>query len=225
MEKPKRKYTITKKVRKVTDGKLRNKERTKQKWILAVGEVLKEKGYAGLTVKNVVEKAQMDRRLISLYFESFDNLIDAYLNSVDYWTNRVVPKFNHIIEQSDTFGKEEITKILYTLFDEINTSDDLLKILNWEVSEYHDRLRELADNREKMSSPILKLTDNDFKDSAINLRAIVALLISGIYYLTMHAKVNGSTFCEIDINQPKGKKAIKEALAQVIELVYKEVKK
>ncbi len=225
MENIKRKYTVTKTERKVVDGDLRNKERTKQKWIDAVGAVLREKGYAGLTVKNIVEKAQMDRRLIALYFGDVNILIEEYLNSADYWMSRVAPKFNSIIEQSDTFGKEEITAILHTLFDEVNTSDDLLKILNWEVGEYHDRLRELADNREKMSKPMFKLTDDDFKDTAINLRAVVALLISGIYYLTMHAKVNGSTFCEIDINKPKGKKAIKEALAKVMELVYRESKK
>lgn len=221
----KRKYTLSNKERKVVDGDLRNKERTKQKWIDAVGAVLREKGYAGLSAKNIVEKAAMDRRLIALYFGDVDNLIDEYLNSVDYWMSRVAPKFNIIIEQSDTFGKDEITAILHTLFDEVNTSDELLKILNWEVGEYHIRLRELADNREKMSKPMFKMTDDDFKDTSINLRAITALLISGIYYLTMHAKVNGSTFCEIDINKPKGKKAIKEALAKVIDLAYAEAQK
>lgn len=124
----KRKYTVKTKTRKVVDGDLRNKERTKQKWIDAVGAVLSEKGYAGLSVKNIVEKAQMDRRLIALYFGNVDNLIDEYLNSVDYWMSRVAPKFNIIIEQSDIFGKDEITAILHTLFDEVNTSDDLLKI-------------------------------------------------------------------------------------------------
>lgn len=106
MENTKRKYTVTKTERKVVDGDLRNKERTKQKWIDAVGTVLREKGYAGLTVKDIVEKAQMDRRLIALYFGDANILIEKYLNSADYWMSRVAPKFNSIIEQSDTFGKE-----------------------------------------------------------------------------------------------------------------------
>lgn len=220
-----KKHTPTPKKRKVVDGALRNKERTKQRWIAAVGDVLREKGYAGLSIKNIVEKAGMDRRLIALYFGDVNNLIDEYLNSVDYWMSRVAPKFNAIIEQADTIGKDEITDILHTLFDEVYTSDDLRKILNWEVGEYHIRLRELADNREKMSKPIFKMSDADFKDSDINIRAILALMISGIYYLTMHAKVNGSTFCEIDINKPKGKKAIKEALAKVIDMAYTEAKR
>lgn len=220
MPQSKRKYIRKTKERKIVNGDLRNKERTRKKWIEAVGAVLREKGYVGLTVKNIVEKAGMDRRLINLYFGDVNNLINEYLDHTDYWISNIAPKFKNIVENSQEFGKVEIITILHTLFDEVNKSEDLLKILNWEIGEYNERLRVLANNREEMSKPIFKMTDSDFNGSSINLRAITALLISGIYYLNMHSKVNGSTFCEIDIKKPKGKKAIKDALSTVIELVY-----
>jgi len=207
--------------RKVTDGVIRNKERTRQKMIDAVGEVLKEKGYAGLSINNIVNKAKVDRRLINLYFGDVNTLIEEYLNSRDYWMSKVAPKLQAIMDQSEGFGQNEIISILHTMYDEVSVSPDLQKILNWEISEYQVKLRELADNREALGKEVFKITDKDFKDTTINLRAILALQIAGIYYLILHAKSNGSTFCEIDINTAQGEKAIKEALATVIGLVYK----
>lgn len=208
--------------RKVTDGALRNKARTKLKMIDAVGEVLKEKGYAGLTINNIVTKAKVDRKLVAFYFGDVNNLIEEYLNRRDYWMRKVVPKFKKIVDQSGTVAQKEITAILHTLYDEVSDSVDLQKILTWEISEYQERLRALADNREELGKKMFKATDQDFEGSDINLRAVLALQIAGIYYLILHGNVNGSTFCEIDINTAEGKKSIKEAVTTVISLVYKE---
>lgn len=211
-----------KKARKITDGALRNKERTRQKMIDAVGEVLKEKGYAGLSINNIIDKANVDRRLINLYFGDVNNLIEAYLNSKDYWMTKVAPKVQTIMDQSVGFGQNEITSILHTTFNEVNASPDLQKILTWEISEYQKQLRELVDRREALGSKVFKATDKEFQGTNINLRAVLALQIAGIYYLNLHAKTTGSTFCEIDINQPEGELAIKEALSSIVNLVYKE---
>ncbi|RQO30986.1 TetR/AcrR family transcriptional regulator [Taibaiella sp. KBW10] len=213
------------KVRKVTDGAIRNKARTKKKLLDAVGEVLRTKGYTGLSIRNIVETAGVDRRLIYLYFGGVDELIEAYLNEKDYWMSQISPKTEAIVAKAEQFGQKEITAILHTMYEEVSKSADLQKILCWEISEPQARLRELADNREELGKQLFKLTDSDFSGTDVNLRAVLALQIAGIYYLILHAQSNGSTFCEIDINTPKGKKAIKLALEKVMELVYKEAKK
>lgn len=208
------------KVRKITDGAIRNKARTKRKLLDAVGEVLRTKGYTGLSIRNIIETAGVDRRLIYLYFGGVNELIEAYLNEKDYWMSQISPKTEAIVAKASEFGQKEITAILHTMYDEVWKSADLQKILNWETSEPQPRLRELADNREELGKQLFKLTDADFAGTDVNLRAVLALQIAGIYYLILHAKSNGSTFCEIDINTPKGKKAIKTALDKVVELVY-----
>ncbi|WP_129021505.1 TetR/AcrR family transcriptional regulator [Edaphocola aurantiacus] len=210
------------KARKVTDGAIRNKARTKRKLLDAVGEVLRTKGYTGLTIRNIIETAGVDRRLIYLYFGGVDQLIETYLNEKDYWMSQISPKTQAIMEAADNFGQNEITAILHTMFDEVFQSADLQKILNWEISEFQPRLRELADNREELGKHLFKLTDANFAKTDINLRAMMAVQIAGIYYLILHALSNGSTFCEIDLNAPKGRKAIKTALSKMMELIYKE---
>lgn len=208
---------------KTTAGTTRNRERTKQRMIDAVGEVLKEKGYAGLTINNIVKKANVDRKLIAHYFGNVNSLIDEYLYQRDYWMTKVAPKLSSIVSEAGTFGKQEAISILHTLYDEVRLSPDFQRILSWEVSEYQDNLRALSESREALGRELFKLTDKDFNKTDINFRAIIALQIAGIYYLIMHAKVNGSTFCEIDINTKTGSDAIKEALVKVVGLVYKEV--
>lgn len=208
------------KLRKVTDGALRNKERTKQKWINAVGQVLREKGHGGLTIKNITEQAGLDRRLITLYFGDVNQLINEYLNTQDYWMSQVAPKFAAILEGAEHIGPDTLISILHTLLDTLDGSDDLQKILAWEVSTVQPVLRELADARELMSAPMFELLDTVYPNTSINLRGIIALQIAGIYYLVLHGKNNGSTFCEIDITTPEGKVAIKAALAQIVKMMY-----
>lgn len=219
-----KKKVDTKPTRKVTDGAIRNKERTMQKMIHAVGEVLKEKGYSGLTAKNIINKAEVDRKLIADYFGNLDNLIEAYITGNDYWMAKVAPKLHTIVSRSERFASDEITSILHLMFDEVNTSADLRSILIWEISEYQEKLRQLADNREALGTALFQITDKDFAGTDINQRAMLAIQIAGIYYLILHAKACGSTFCEIDISTLEGENAIKKALEKLVTLMYNSAK-
>lgn len=209
-----------KKGRKVVEGSVRSKERTKQKLIDAVGEVLKEKGYSGLTVNNIVQKAQVDRRLISFYFGNLDNLLEEYLNSRDYWMTKVAPMMAEIAQKSGEFGVNELVDALHVLYDSIDTSPELQKILAWQVSEEHPKLKELAERRDLLSASFFAPADRQFEGTGINLRATVALLIAGVYFINLHAKMNKAPFCEIQVDTEDGKAQIKQALSTIIALVY-----
>ena len=220
-----KKLSEEKKPRKVVEGSVRSKERTKQKLIDAVGEVLKEKGYSALTINNIAQKAKVDRRLISLYFGSLDNLLEEYLNSRDYWMTKVAPMMAGIVEQSGEFGVKELIDALNVLYDSLGSSAELQKMLVWQVSEDHPKLRELAERRDKLSAPFFEPADKKFEGSGINLRAIVALQIAGIYFISLHAKMNKAPFCEIQVETEDGKAQIKQALETIMGLVYEKAKK
>jgi len=53
--------------RKITDGPLRSKERTKDNLVVAVGKILKEDGFSGINVAKVAVLAKVDRILIYDY--------------------------------------------------------------------------------------------------------------------------------------------------------------
>ncbi|MCZ4243528.1 TetR/AcrR family transcriptional regulator [Pedobacter punctiformis] len=207
--------------RKITDGPLRNKDRTKKKLIDSVGSILKKEGFAGLNISKIAAKANLDRKLIYDYFGGVEGLIKEYLNTKDYWkisSNDV----EDIIENGKLdFGKEFSKSFLEKQFDDLMENAEMRRIITWELSENSKPLKELVLNREQLGERILsQVTDEYFKDKDKNFRAIEAILVSSVYFLTLQAHMNGSTFCGIDIKQKEGQAEIKKALKQIIDWAY-----
>ena len=74
-------------------------------------------------------------------------------------------------------------------------------------------LRTIADKQEEETGEeILSVIAPDFENVDVDIREGLALLVGGIYYLTLHAKGNGSTFCGIDLNEEQGKQRIGDAV-------------
>ena len=51
-------------------------------------------------------------------------------------------------------------------------------------------------------------------------RSIMAIMVSGLYYLNMFASLNGSVFCGIDVNTPEGRANIKKAISFMVDQTY-----
>ena len=60
----------------------------------------------------------------------------------------------------------------------------------------------------------------NFEKAPVDLRARLALMIGGIYYLSLHAKANGSTFCGIDLNESEGQERIENEIRNIIFEAY-----
>ena len=60
----------------------------------------------------------------------------------------------------------------------------------------------------------------DFENTDVDLRARLALVLGGIYYLSLHSKSNGSLVCGIDINEEEGRARIEDAIRTIIFEAY-----
>ncbi|HVW99769.1 MAG TPA: TetR/AcrR family transcriptional regulator [Candidatus Babeliaceae bacterium] len=211
------------KTRKTPQGPVRNKERTKQNLLRAVGKILAKEGYTGLTALKIASTAKVDRKLIYLYFGSLEKLIERYFDENDFWE----PSYNQYIASLLTSQKapseQDILAILKGQLNNTMNNKAFQKSILWEISEKNKVTRKVSDKREELGRELFERTDKLFKGSKVDLRATVALQIAGIYYLSLHAEVNGSTFCGIDINQPKGKRRIEKALQQILRDTYAKV--
>jgi len=84
----------------------------------------------------------------------------------------------------------------------------------------------LDDEREANGEILFKaITNPYFGSDSENFRATMAILISEIYYLNMYTTTSNSTFCGIDAAVPEGQTQIKNALNNVIEMLYKQQQK
>ncbi len=207
--------------RKVTDGPVRNKERTKAKLIDALGNTLKKNGFSGLSVSGVANEAKVDRRLIYDYFGDLDGLVKEYLNSKDYWKIQPEHVAGIIQMAKEDAGKGLAYGVLEDQFNSLIGNEEMRRIITWGLSDKSPVLKEVDQKRESTGEEILQAVfDPHFKDGSKNFRAMYALLMGGIYYLTLHAKMQESTFCGIDVQQPEGQDQIKQALKQMIEMIY-----
>jgi len=207
--------------RKVTDGPVRNKERTKGNLITALGEILKRDGFSGLSISRVADEAKVDRRLIYDYFGGLEGLVKEYLNRNDYW-NIHPDEISDIVESSKAdAGKLLAYSVLENQFDSLIGSEEMRRIITWGLSEKLPVLKELDLKRENIGDQLLsEIFDGAFTDSDKNFRAMYAILMGGVYYLTLHSKMQENTFCGIDLEQLSGREEIKKALKQLIDLAY-----
>ncbi|MCT2561776.1 TetR/AcrR family transcriptional regulator [Chryseobacterium herbae] len=208
------------KSRKITSGPLREKARTMKRLIAAVGKVLQKYSYPGLTVINIAKEAGLNRKLIYTYFGSLDNLIETYISEKDFWKSGAKKMIEGLVQDPDNLGSSEMNALLQAQFDTLLKDKALQKIMHWGLGEKNKLLRKISDQREEIGEAVLTILDKDFENSKIDIRALLALQLAGIYCLSLHANSYGSTFCGIDINDVKGKERISKAIQDTIEAAY-----
>ena len=210
--------------RKVVDGPIRNKEKTKQKLLNAVGKILATKGYSELKVSKIATVAGLDKKLIYSYFGSTDKLIDEYIKSQDFWAN--VDDQEIMTSGFSDGGQEITTNMILKQYETLAKNKEYQKVILWGISETRPSLRKLADDREAVGNPLLdQVIDPLFKEQSKEYRAILAMLVAGSYYLNLHFTVNGSTFCGLDFNKEEDAKILKDAIATIINDQYKKLEK
>lgn len=201
---------------------VRNKEKSKQRLLAAVGKILKAKGFAALKVNDIAAVAGLDKKLIYNYFGGTDGLIDEYIRSLDFWSN--VSEDDAPGDFSD--GGQDFTRnMIQNQYDYVAQNKELQKILLWGITEQRKSLKKIADEREANGEVLMaNITDPFFGEQSEEFRAAMAILISGAYYLNMYT-TNAKTFCGIDLTQPKGREQIKNALGMMVDLVYERKRK
>ncbi|MDR6157549.1 MULTISPECIES: TetR/AcrR family transcriptional regulator [Chryseobacterium] len=206
--------------RKVVQGPIRDKEKTKQKLLGAVGKILRTKGYSGLKVSKIAAVAGFDKKLIYEYFGSTEKLIDEYIRSQDYWSK--MNQDNIEVDISD--GGRELSKMaILNQYEHIKKNKELQKIILWGLSESKPILKKIADEREDMGEMLFKnIVDPYFMEKSTRYRAIAALLVSGAYYLNLYTAHNASVFCGIDLKSEEGRKEIEKAITEIIDFAYDE---
>ncbi|KAA5537822.1 TetR/AcrR family transcriptional regulator [Paenimyroides baculatum] len=204
--------------RKPAGGAIRNTERSKEKFLSAVGKILKTKGYAGLKINDIAKVAGVDKKMIYTYFGGLDGLIDEYIRTQDFWSNVHADMAS---EPIDDGGKAFTKEVFLSQFDYLSKNKEVQKVLLWRLSEERKSLRKLTDEQEENGEVLFsQITDPHFGKHAEKFRAVSAVLVAGMYYLNMYAEHNGSIFSGIDLKTDDGRKAIKDAVSFLIDKTY-----
>jgi len=122
----------------------KDKEKTKQRLIEAVGNLLRTKGFQQVKVNEVAAEARVSKILIYRYFENLDGLIDAYIRQKDFW-------ISYRLKEDTQENTQEKIKQMYR--DQINSMrrDQAYRELH---------LKELADKK-PLSEEVEKIRENN----------------------------------------------------------------
>lgn len=206
--------------RKRYQGAQNDKERSMQSLIDAVGVVIETKGYTGLTATNIAKVAGLSRRLITVHFHSVEELIETYVRRKDYWVAASGDAAKMISETGDNNTKPILECLLTSQLDYFYNNQEMQKIVLWQISESTKIMKEICEERELLSQVFFALSDKEFKNKDVDLRAVSALMVAGIYYLVLHAKSTDTLFCEIDLKTTEGIERIKDAIKFILEKAY-----
>lgn len=192
------------------------------KLIAAVGEVVQESGYQGLGVNRVAKIAKVNKELIYRYFDSFENLIESYVREKDHW-NRFHEKLIENVAHSQKDYKQDFSfSILENHFNAILDSPEVQELLKWEILEKSVFVSKLRVAAQEVGGDILNFRDEHFLKGGLDIRAIEAIQIAGIYHLAILSRNPESDFFGLNLARHSDKQRVLAALKSMVELVYKE---
>lgn len=197
----------------------RNPDEKMSKLIDAVGETLIEKGYNGLGVNKIAMRAGVSKPMVYQYFGSFSGLLKAYISGKDSW----VPYFKslNLPERPTTEDlKSLFIKMLQDQFRYFHQEKEMQRLIHWQVSEYNPLMRATCEVREKEGLRLLDMVEGHFRNSGVSLKAVLALLVGGVYFNVLHDSADAGTMAGIDLKNEKQFEVMLNTLAQIIEWAF-----
>lgn len=174
-------------------------------------------GFGNVLVTELMANARLDPPVFYRRYGSIDNLYDKLAQRYDFWINNTIDTS----ELSVLGPKLFFAKNLKMLYRELCNNVVMQKLLLWEMSADNETTRRTACIRDLMNMNLVEYYDMLFKSARINIRSIIALLISGSYYLILHKE--RAPFCKIDFDTPEGEAAFSEAVDALADMLFNRI--
>lgn len=191
-----------------------------RKLINAVAFIFKNEGYAGLGVNKVARQAEVNKKLIYRYFGSFERLIEAYVVETDYWMRFADHMRELKIPENAPDMQRLLSQVLQNQFLYFQEDKEMQQLILWELSAKSDLMKSIHNTRETMGKQFLEMSDPYLEKKGVNFRAIAALLVGGIYYMTLHMRYNGGMFSDVNLASDRGRQDILNAIDQVVHMAF-----
>ncbi|WP_090995815.1 TetR/AcrR family transcriptional regulator [Pedobacter insulae] len=181
--------------------------------------ILIEQGFSAIRTNNIARLLGKDKNLIRYHFGSLNGLLKTYIQDKDYWR----PFFERF-RFSDNPDAKEIEELFIGLMQEnfkvFSANEEMQKIIHWQISESSALMKSISDEREAEGDKLLKMAVPYFRESGVNFKAIIALLLGGSYYMVLQHKAINGVVCGIDLNSEKDKTDVLVAIGKIIEWAW-----
>ena len=183
----------------------------------AAEEQIKKDGFSNILVTDIIKRAKIEPVVFYKRYHNLETFLSEFVKNYDYWFSDVLKDL-----KSPVTSKEGMTEIFQRLIAELNKDSIMLELLRWEVANGNNTTNRTAMLREIHIMPLVKDFEVLFHDKNVDIAALTALIIGGIYYLSLHK--DRSPFSGIDINTPEGMCRIQKAIQYLVAKIYEENK-
>ncbi len=205
----------------MAEEKKRRPRRTKANLIECINnaaeEQIRKDGFSNVLVTDIIKRAKIEPVVFYKRYNNLETFLNEFVKNYDYWFSDVLKDLKHPIMSED--GMSEIFQQLLL---ELNKDSIMLELLRWEVACGNSTTTRTAMLREIHISPIVKDFEIVFHDKGVDIAALTALIIGGVYYLSLHK--DRSPFSGIDINTQDGLCRIQKAIQYFVKKIYEENK-
>ena len=175
---------------------------------------IKKKGFSLALVTDIVKRAKIEPIVFYNRYKNLDEFYDKFVKKYDYWLSNIVHGLADELDTTDGYAD-----IMTQLLDNLLNDGIMTELLRWEVSEGTHITERTARLREMDVTDLIAKYSSEKKQS-IDLVAISALIVGGIYFMVLHK--DRSTFAGIDLNSTEGRRRIENAFRHIARMISAE---
>lgn len=176
---------------------------------------IKKKGFSLALVTDIVKRAKIEPVVFYNRYKNLDEFYDTFVKDYDYWLSDLV---RDSIE--NIYSEEAYSNVIEKILNNLLSDDIMTELLRWEVAEGNNITERTARLRTMHAVDIFRNFEEKHADIGIDVTAVSALLVAGIYYMLLHK--DRSSMIGIDINQAAGKRRIVNAIREISRLIFQE---
>lgn len=183
----------------------------------AMDKFVKEYGLLRITANMVMDEAKIESPVFYNRYDSIDDLIYEYISERDFWIKGTLP-----FKDIEKIGPEEYyIQTLLKLLETLQNSKSARDVLIWELMSESEASCKTARLKEMENEALLVYYSRLFREKKTNIRAVTAMLIAGIYYLSIHK--DKSTFCGLDINRKEDRNTVENLIRNIVKGLFADI--
>jgi len=194
----------------------KDKEKTKQRLIEAVGSLLRTKGFQQVKVNEVAAEAEVSKILIYRYFGNLEGLIDAYIRQKDFWISYRLKK-----DTPETI-QEKIKQMYRDQIQSMRQDQAFRELHLKELADKKPLSEELEKIREKNGIHLIEKVSEVTGRPKEEVASLASILGGAITYLTLYEAM-GDEFNGIGLDTQEGWEQIAEGCDRLIDLWFQSI--
>jgi AcrR family transcriptional regulator len=166
----------------------RNRLKTEQRILDAVGTILLEQGYPAVGINAIARQASCDKVLIYRYFGGFDELLLAFAETTTLWWEVDEIISETAAECADIALHEYLQTLLSRYVTALEARPLALEIMAWEMSAHNNLTNTLARIRGERGMELVKRIRAFYRQPNIDIGGILGVFGAAINYLIIRTR-------------------------------------